>query len=170
MPNVCEVGAGKGCYWGRGRRCGRGERIVDASDDCERQQEPISMAYCPATDPSRPDPIFLFVSFRFVSCRSPTAPPSDLIAKRRRAHAQLAARTVATSAAATSAAARADAPTYIRRHTRTLAYMQHQGLRCRIWHAVRVKHTVQLSCAPSFPMKQACNRYIFLISAIDDGI
>lgn len=38
--------------------------------------EPISMAYCPATDPSRPDPIFLFVfvfvsfSFRFLPFRS----------------------------------------------------------------------------------------------------
>lgn len=90
-------------------------------------KKPISMAYCPATDPIRSDPsrldlLFRFVSFPFLTLSLPSsfAPLQfDLIARRARARA-----TCGSYSSATSAAAQADAPTtYKRTHTR--AYMQH---------------------------------------------
>lgn len=92
-------------------------------------KKPISMAYCPATDPIRSDPsrldlLFRFVSFRFLTVTFPSSSFAplrfDLIARRARARA-----TCGSYSSATSAAAQADAPTtYAHIYARTCNMQQ----------------------------------------------
>lgn len=131
-----------GVAWGRGRGCGLVVESPPSSISLCGSKKPISMAYCPATDPIRPASIFFFVSFPFltVTFASSFAPLRfDLIARRARARA-----TCGSYGSATSTAAQADAPTpYTRVHAtcNSRNSAEASGM-------LRIKHTMLLGCAP----------------------
>lgn len=148
MPNVCEVRA---CvWWGRGRGCGCG---VTPPSVISRQTARSLLVWLIAllpirSDPIRLDSIFFFVSFRFVSLRLHSPAPllllfGSILSPGGRAHAQLAARTVAQ----------------LRQQPRQ-THLLHMYIYTRV-HAtcnsrnpaeasgmLRVKHTILPGCAP----------------------
>lgn len=156
MPNVCEVRAYVLGGWHGGVVVVVVVESPPSSISLCGSKKPISMAYCPATDPIRFDPIrpasiFFFVSFPFltVTFASSFAPLRfDLIARRARARA-----TCGSYSSATSTAAQADAPTpYTRVHATCNSRnpAEASGM-------LRIKHTMLLGCVPKKRLVNAKN-------------